>query len=114
MSFALQNILKGRKYNSQWVDYMLFINDYTGCIYLIIILYIVLYILYNIYNDYIIYIMTNNNYTGCIYVCVCTCSVMSNSLNDLMDCSPLGSSVHGILRARILERIDIFYSWGSS
>ena len=79
-----------------------------------IILYIVLYILYNIYNDYIIYIMTNNDYTGCIYMCVCVRSVTSSSLNDPMDCSPPGSSVHGILRARILERVDIFYSWGSS
>ena len=32
-------------------------------------------------------------------VCVCMCSVMSDS----MDCSPPGSSVHGILQARILE-----------
>ena len=32
--------------------------------------------------------------------CVCvSCSVVSDS----MDCSPLGSSIHGILQARILE-----------
>ena len=37
-----------------------------------------------------------------IYVCVCTRSVMSNSLWPF-DCSPPGSSVHGILQARILE-----------
>ena len=31
-----------------------------------------------------------------------------------MDCSLPGSSVHGILQARILERIAIFFSRGSS
>ena len=30
-----------------------------------------------------------------------------------MDCSPPGSSVHGILQARILERVPISYSRGS-
>ena len=33
-----------------------------------------------------------------------SCSVMSDSCNP-MDGSPLGSSVHGILQARILERV---------
>ena len=32
------------------------------------------------------------------------------NLCDPMDCSPLGSSVHGIFQARILKWIDIFYS----
>ena len=32
------------------------------------------------------------------------------TLCDLMDCSPPGSSVHGILQARILERVAIFFS----
>ena len=31
-----------------------------------------------------------------------------------MDCSPPGSSVHGILQARILEWVAISFSWGSS
>ena len=31
-----------------------------------------------------------------------------------MDCSPPGSSVHGIFQARILERVAISYSRGSS
>ena len=35
-------------------------------------------------------------------VCVLSCPVMSNSLNP-MDCSPPGSSVHGVLWARIPE-----------
>ena len=44
----------------------------------------------------------------CVCVCVCVnCSVMS-------DCNPLGSSVHGILQARILEWIGIPFSRGSS
>ena len=33
---------------------------------------------------------------------------------DPMDCSPPGSSVHGILQARIVEWVDMFSSKGSS
>ena len=40
-----------------------------------------------------------------------SCSVVS--LCDPMDCSPPGSSVHGIL-ARMLEWVDIPFSRGSS
>ena len=40
-------------------------------------------------------------------------SVVSNSYNP-MDCSPPGSSVHGILQARILEWVAIPFSRGSS
>ena len=36
------------------------------------------------------------------------------TLCDLMDCSPLGSSVHGIFQARILEWVAIPFSRGSS
>ena len=36
------------------------------------------------------------------------------TLCDPMDCSPPGSSVHGILQARILERVDISSSRGLS
>ena len=36
------------------------------------------------------------------------------TLCDLMDCSPLVSSVHGISQARILEWVVIFFSRGSS
>ena len=39
---------------------------------------------------------------------------MSNSFCDLMDCSLPGSSVHGILRARILEWAAVPFSGGSS
>ena len=36
------------------------------------------------------------------------------TLNDPMDCSPPGSSVHGILQARILEWVAMPFSRGSS
>ena len=59
-----------------------------------------------------------------IRVCVCvrvhmhTCvlghSVMSDFLRPPMDCSPRGSSVHGILQAIILEWAAISFSMGSS
>ena len=45
-------------------------------------------------------------------VCVCVCvsrSVVSDS-SQPMDCSPPGSSVHGILQARILEWGAISFS----
>ena len=47
----------------------------------------------------------------------CVCILVTQScaaLCDLMDCSPPGSSVHGILQARILERVAIPFSRGSS
>ena len=47
--------------------------------------------------------------------CVCTRSLQSClTLYDAMDCSPLGSSVHMILQARILEWIAMPSSRGSS
>ena len=36
-------------------------------------------------------------------MCVCLVAQLYLTLCDLMDCSPPGSSVHGILQARILE-----------
>ena len=36
----------------------------------------------------------------------------SLSVCDPLDCSPPGSSVHGILQARILEWVAISFSWG--
>ena len=43
-----------------------------------------------------------------------SCSVMSNCPHLPMDCSPPGSSVHGILWARTLEWVAIPFSRGSS
>ena len=49
-------------------------------------------------------------------VCVCVCSVTQTCLTlcSPMVCSPPGSSVHGILQARILEWVAIPFSRGSS
>ena len=46
-------------------------------------------------------------------LCVLNC-FSSVQLCDLTDCSPPGSSVHGILQARILEWVAISFSRGSS
>ena len=55
------------------------------------------------------------------HICVCVCAhlhvkslQLCLTLCDSMDCSPLGSSVHGILQARILEWIAMLFSRGSS
>ena len=45
-------------------------------------------------------------------VCLCVCSVISNFCNT-RDCSPPGSSVHGISQAGILEWVAISSSRGS-
>ena len=48
---------------------------------------------------------------------VCRCCLVAKScpiLCDLMDCSPPGSSVHGIFKARILEWVSISFSRTSS
>ena len=46
-------------------------------------------------------------------VCVCVCA-LSLTLCDPPDCGPPGPSVHGISQARILERVAIPSSRGSS
>ena len=46
--------------------------------------------------------------------CVCTDAQSCPALCDPMDCSPPGSSVHGIFQARILELVALSYSRGSS
>ena len=47
---------------------------------------------------------------------LCVCSVTQPCLTrcDSMDCNPLGSSVHGIFIARILEWVAISFSRESS
>ena len=44
-----------------------------------------------------------------VYVCVCCPSVKSDSLR-LQGWYPPGSSVHGILQARVLEWVSLFFS----
>ena len=50
---------------------------------------------------------------GCVLMLKLSCKVVANSC-DPMDCSPLGSCVHGIFQARILEWVAIPFSRGSS
>ena len=56
------------------------------------------------------------NVVGLAGCCFCCCSVAKSCLFlcNPMDCSPPGSSVHGIFQARILEWVVIFSSKGSS
>ena len=49
-----------------------------------------------------------------IYVCACVHAQLCLTLCDPMDCSPPGSSVHGISQARILAWAPISFSRGSS
>ena len=53
-----------------------------------------------------------NTYSWEVRECVCTLSCLT--LCNPMDCSPPGSSVHGIFQERILEQVAIFFSRGSS
>ena len=55
----------------------------------------------------------------CVCVCVCVCARAGArcpvpTLCNPMDCSPPGSSLHGISQARILEWVAISFSRGSS
>ena len=53
--------------------------------------------------------------TVCVCVCVCVCVIVTQvcpTLCNPMDCNPPGSSVNGILQARILEWVA--FSRGSS
>ena len=45
---------------------------------------------------------------------LCVCAQSSPAVFDPSNCSPLGSSVHGIFQARILDWVAIPFSRGSS
>ena len=49
----------------------------------------------------------------CVFVCAKSLQLCP-ALGKPMDCSPPRSSVHGVLKARILEWVAISFSWGSS
>jgi len=49
-----------------------------------------------------------------LLLCACSVTKLCLTLCDPMDCSPLGSSVHWISQARILEWVVISFSRGSS
>ena len=53
--------------------------------------------------------------SACVYIngILSMCAELLPSLWDAMDCSPSGSSVHGILQARILEWVAMLSSRGS-
>ena len=52
----------------------------------------------------------------CVCVCVCVCVIAQSwpTICDPMECSLLGSSIHGIPQARMLEWVAIPFSRGSS
>ena len=61
--------------------------------------------------------MTQQSYNWACAVCVYVCDLSLQScltLCDPIDCSLSGSSVHGILQARILEWVAKPFSRGSS
>ena len=50
--------------------------------------------------------------TVCVYVCVCVCGKsleLCPALRNPMDCNLPGSSVHGILQARLLEWVAMAF-----
>ena len=51
---------------------------------------------------------------GSLLLLLCLVTQLWSTLHDLMNCSPLGSSVHGIFQARILEWVSISSSRRSS
>ena len=53
-----------------------------------------------------------SHYFICLLVCMC--AKVASVVSDPMDCSPPGSSVHGILQARILDWAAVPSSRGSS
>ena len=58
--------------------------------------------------DFLI-LLSSRSFWGSLLFCVCVLSHFSHvRLCDPMDCNPPGSSVHGILQARILEWVDKF------
>ena len=61
--------------------------------------------------------LSNNSYYVCVCACVCVCAhacvlgaQSCPTLCNPMDRSPPGSSVHGILQAKILEWVAISFS----
>ena len=54
------------------------------------------------------------DFEAIVLLCVCEVAQSCPTLCDPVDCSPPGSSVHGILQARILEWVAISFSRGSS
>ena len=68
---------------------------------------------HEIWVFFIIIVIMANTHVCCVYVCV-EVTQLCPTLCDPTDCSPPGSSVHGILQARILEWVATPFSRGSS
>ena len=49
-----------------------------------------------------------------MYIYICSITQLCPTLCNPMDCSPSGSSIHGIFQARVLEWVAIFFSRESS
>ena len=62
----------------------------------------------------LIHVVVQKKWTQHCKVTMCVCAQTCLSLCDPMDCSPQGSSVHGIFQERIAEWIIISYSRESS
>ena len=81
-------------------------------------IYIYIYIYSNETNYFLFVSITPSPFDNVFkwHSCVCKCSVTQSCpiLCDPMDCSPPGSSVHGIFQARTLEWVAISYSRGYS
>ena len=66
------------------------------------------FISHPVFNEHLL----SRYYCACLLACSVTQSCLT--LCNPMDCNLPGSSVHGILQARILERVAILFLWGSS
>ena len=62
--------------------------------------------------NFLVFTSSHNLFYVCWWRCLVT--KLCLTLCDPMDCSLPGSSVHGILQARIMERVTISFSRGSS
>ena len=70
----------------------------------------------SIFQSYLLIVFQNlfNYHSYWWHLCVCSFAQPCLTLCDPMDCSPLGSSVRGILQGIILEWVAIFSSRGSN
>ena len=64
---------------------------------------------YFCFSNFLPFLRLVNSFLCCIFLCAVLCLVIQlyPTLCDPMDCSPPGSSVHGILQARMLEWVAI-------
>ena len=68
----------------------------------------------HLYYLILIFIFHNWLFASCFVGCCCLVTKSCLTLCDPIDCSPPGSTVHGIFQARILQWVAISFSRGSS